>query len=203
MADLNAKPIADLALPTPFVGPVGFVGGALKFRGSNFHLGRDNADAAEATNDVIRFFRVNSGDIPVMIWFYADQRGNSAVGDLGLYTINAGAVVQVDCLGSGLLFDPAVIKPDAVTADTSATPIATSSVAGYDVHGAIGPYFVDFVNTNNASADDEDSGYLGRIWQHIGLSANPNLSYDLGLKMTTEGTSTTAFIACGMAYIGG
>ena len=174
MADLNAKPISDLLLSAPKLGAGGFIAGNVKFKGTNFNLDRDNAGVAEADNDVFRFFRINSGDIPLLLWFYGDDRGGTAAGDCGLHTIKGGAVVDADVFSTGIDF----------------SPIANTG----------GPRFLNFQNTENLATDAENSGYLARVWQHLGLTSDPHIDYDLTVTMTNNGANATVWLSCGLLY---
>ncbi|MEE9386348.1 MAG: hypothetical protein V3V08_23285 [Nannocystaceae bacterium] len=155
MANINSKTITDLIAAKPHIAQAGKVGGNVRVKVENWVEGTvaSGANGPVAEDDVMRMFRVNSGDIPIMVLMHRDDMGATVNVDIGLYDINGGAEVQKDIYADG---------------KDVATPVTINNLV--------------FVGTNadpTAVANHEGAGYMARNWQHLGLTADSQKDYDL------------------------
>lgn len=128
--------------------------------------------ALSATDDsagsTYRFFRVHSSWQILSIQFYTTGI-DASVYDCGLYHTNngpsAGAEADLD------------LYADGVSGSTSAPAVPPTADAG----GAIEMRFAD---ANTANLGD----FNNRVYEDLGLSADPGLEYDMALTTSTAGT---------------
>lgn len=121
---------------------------------------------ADSDTSTFRFFRVRSSDSIKSIEVRTSQAFTSGTDwDCGLYTINAGAVVDSD-----LYCDGATL---AVAAPTVPHVIAVSPWTDMRFGDATTAILSDINNM---------------VWEDLGLSADPQLEYDLVLLANTIGS---------------
>ena len=124
-------------------------------------------DAAASATSTYRLFRVRSGDRVVSLR-YAQTIGTGGVGrdnDFGLYDIEGGAVVDVNCFADAITFASAVL------AWTELLPADAGS------------------NCTVANCEQ-------KIWQLLGLTADPFKEYDV--TITCNEANTTLAIDIGV-----
>lgn len=121
--------------------------------------------AADDDTSTYRFFRVKSGDSIKSLKLYCDAITGGTDYDCGLYGINGGAVVDADLYADG--FTAATIAP--------AVPHAVASSPYIELR------FGDATTSNIADINN-------RVWEDLGLTADPFLEYDVVLTGNTVGT---------------
>lgn len=104
-------------------------------------------------DDLLRYFRVHSRDIPLFILFHSDLLGVTAEFDFGLHDVNDGSVVDVDFFGASVAMDavhnstplqlPGFVQPAGVE------PLWTQLGLGEDPN-----LYYDFSVTATTLADD-------------------------------------------------
>lgn len=192
MADtINLASIARLAQVPPKLGEAGKIGGDVKVRTESYAPVRDNAGAVLVATDIVRYFRVRSSEIPLMIACYHDAVGVNGVGAAGLYGINGGAAVDTTLFGNILL---------KVAADPDATPGEAYAEGGQT------PQFLTFDGTSFDSAVtlgnnvDNTNAYTATLWQMLGLLVDPKISFDLAVTIT-ETQSTASWLSIVYLYV--
>lgn len=122
--------------------------------------------AADDDLSIYRFVRVKSSDSIKSIQIYADGITGATDYDCGLYTKGSGgAEVDLDLYADGLNFE-----------------VATPSVPHVL---ATAPYIeARFGDTTTALPQDVNN----RVWEDLGLTADPGLEYDLCLHAATVGS---------------
>jgi hypothetical protein len=129
-----------------------------------------SATVAVASGDddtsTFRFFRVRSSDSIKSIQLYHDSVTGGSDYDCGLYTINNGAVVDADLYADGVT----------VAVATPAVPHVTATA----------PYIeLRYGDATTSAITDVNN----KVWEDLGLSADPQLEYDLVLTANTVGTA--------------
>lgn len=115
-----------------------------------------------------RFFRVNSSDSIKSLQVVCTAIATLA-GDIGLYTINGGAVVDAD------------LYADGISLATAAPAVAPTADGG-------SPIECRFGDASTAVPGDINN----QVWQDLGLASDPGLQYDVAFTSTaTAGTAGT------------
>jgi hypothetical protein len=122
--------------------------------------------AADDDGSLYRFVRVKSSDSLKSIQIYCDAVTGATDYDCGLYTIGSGgAEVDADLYADGLNFE-------------TAAPAVPHVVA-------TAPYIeARFGDASTALPQDVNN----RVWEDLGLAADPGLEYDLVLTANTVGS---------------
>lgn len=175
--NFNLASIARLALVPPSLGEAGKIGGDVKARTESYAPVRDNGGAVLIATDTLRYFRVRSSEIPLLIAVYHDVAGVNGTGAFGLYDINGGAAVDTTLFGTSL------IETDGSSPD----------FLNYDGSGFDSAVELD----NNV---DNTNAYTAPIWQMLGLTVDPKISYDFTCTMTVT-QSTASWISVVYLYV--
>lgn len=112
--------------------------------------------ATDSIGSTYRFFRVTSAMRPIALAVFCDALGSGCAGDIGLYRTAAdgGAVVDADFFASAV----------AIAAATNGTDVTFES--------------------GNAATNMGIEQIEKRIWEVMGLAADPGLEYDVVVTLT-------------------
>ena len=179
MADISSKTITDLNLAAPELGEAGKIAGNVKVKIESWVEGTvaSGGNGPIATADVMRFFRVNSSEIPIQILIYHDDYDSATCTvDIGLYDIKGGAAVDASVFGSAHSLAETGITMDTLNfSQTGIDPLSISSHAG--------------------------TAYVGRIWQHLGLSSDPQKDYDFTFLFNQTPDQVLTFLSVVYLYV--
>jgi hypothetical protein len=146
------------------------------------HVKTETVDmaAADDNGSTYRLFRVKSSDSIKSIMIFTPGIAGTTDIDVGLYTINGGAVVDAD------------LYCDDVDLTTAAPPAPSPTAAAPD---GIECRFGDEVTSLPSFINN-------KVWQDLGLTADPNLSYDVVLTANAA-ASAAGTVAVRMIYTAG
>lgn len=122
--------------------------------------------AADDDNSTYRMHRVHSSWTIKSIQVFCTAITGGTDYDVGLYTINGGAVVDADLYADGI-------------------SLATAAPAVPPTAAANGPIEVRFGDAATAVLTDINN----QVWEDLGLASDPALWYDLVLTANTVGTA--------------
>ena len=179
MATLLSKTLTDIELAAPELGEAGKIAGNVKVKIESWVEGTvaSGANGPIASADVMRFFRVNSSEIPLEIAIYHDDFDSSTCTvDIGLYDIKGGAAVAANIFGNNHSLAGSGVTRDVLDfRETLADPTANNSHAG--------------------------AGYVARIWQHLGLASDPYKDYELGFLFNETPDQTQMYLSVVYTYV--
>lgn len=135
--------------------------------------------AGDDDNSTFRFFRVRSGHKIISLQLKCDAIAGGTVYDLGLYTIDGGALVDVDLYADGIT----------VATATPAVPHVNATAPHLELR------FADAVTANINDINN-------KVWEDLGLTEDPGLEYDMVLTALTVGTGA-GDLALTMLYTAG
>lgn len=132
---------------------------------------------ADDNGSTYRLFRVRSSDSIKSLTIYCTAITGASDVDLGLYTINGGAAVDADLYADGITL--ATAAPSAQPPTTAATSQGIECRFGDSVTALVS-------DINN------------KVWQDLGLTSDPGLTYDMVLTAnaaaSTDGTATLVMV---------
>jgi hypothetical protein len=161
IVDVSSTELANIEADPPVMNDVRHIHGRLRWKAAFVTVADGDTNAS-----IFRFFRVRSGDSIKSLQVRTSQAFTSGTGwDCGLYTINGGAEVDAD-----LYCDGATL---AVAAPTVPHVIAVSPCTEMRFGDATTSILSDI---NNA------------VFEDLGLSADPQLEYDVIMQGVAIGT---------------
>lgn len=137
------------------------IGGRLKIKTATLEVA-----AADDDGSTYRFFRVGSGHSIKSLQLLCDAITAGSDYDCGLYTIEGGAVVDADLYADGITVETAV----------PAVPHVAATAAYLELR---------FGDATTADIADVNN----KVWEDLGLSADPQLEYDVVLTANTVGSA--------------
>lgn len=118
------------------------------------YVGTVETLATDSIGSTYRFFRIRSSQRCAALAVFCDALGSGCAGDVGLYLPNGGAVVDADFFASAV----------AIAAATNGTDITYEAA--------------------NAATNMGIEQIEKRIWEVMGLTADPFLEYDVTVTLT-------------------
>ncbi len=173
VADTHSAELQNVEASPPVANDVRHSHGRLRIKSATVAIA-----AADDDGTTLRFFRVKSSDSIKSLQLMHDTVTGSSDWDCGLYTINSGAVVDSNLYAEA--FTIAVAVPE--------IPHALVSSPYQELRYGVAASNINEINN--------------MVWEDLGLSADPQLEYDVVLLSTTVG-SAAGDVSLTMLYTAG